>query len=246
VIRRIRRAIHTLKGDSAACGFNKLSELAHELEDVLTPEIAQAPGADLAQLVLTAADSFGSMLAAFQRKTEPPAVPVLHAMIRKLLEGPASAKPAAPAPLQLPAQFAWTEYEQLMISEAVHRGETVYNVALRIDPNSLMRAAAFQLIRNVLHGSGTVIALRPEDNLAAATIVVVEAALASPQSEESLLHRCRIPSIVSEVHIEKITASQMPEHELLGDLLEAQAAKVVADGAQGIESDRAAKLTNAG
>ena len=51
-----------------------------------------------------------------------------------------------------------------MISEAIHRGETVYNVALRIDPNSLMRAAAFQLIRNVLHGCGTVIALRPEDN----------------------------------------------------------------------------------
>jgi len=50
-----------------------------------------------------------------------------------------------------------------MISEAVHRGETVYNVALRIDPNSLMRAAAFQLIRNVLHGSGTLIALRPEE-----------------------------------------------------------------------------------
>src|SRR5207302_9794443 len=67
VIRRVRRAVHTLKGDSAACGFNKLSELAHELEDVLTPEIAQAPGTDLAQLVLTAADSFGSMLAAFQR-----------------------------------------------------------------------------------------------------------------------------------------------------------------------------------
>ncbi len=55
-----------------------------------------------------------------------------------------------------------------MISEAVHRGETVFNIALRIDPNSLMRAAAFQLIRNVLHGCGTVIALRPEDNIAAA------------------------------------------------------------------------------
>ena len=32
VIRRVRRAVHTLKGDSAACGFHKLSELAHELE----------------------------------------------------------------------------------------------------------------------------------------------------------------------------------------------------------------------
>ena len=62
-----------------------------------------------------------------------------------------------------------------MVSEAMHRGETVYNVALRIDPNSLMHAAAFQLIRNVLHGCGTVIALRPEDNSAAATVEIVEA-----------------------------------------------------------------------
>ena len=244
VIRRIRRAIHTLKGDSAACGFNKLSELAHELEDVLTPEIAQAPGADLAQLVLTAADSFGSMLAAFQRKTEPPAVPVLHAMIRKLLEGPASAKPADPAPLQLPAQFAWTEYEQLMISEAVHRGETVYNVALRIDPNSLMRAAAFQLIRNVLHGSGTVIALRPEDNVAAATVEIVEAALASLQPEERLLQRCRIPSIVSDVRLER-AATETPEHELLGDLLEAQAAKLAAGATDAAEGASAAISSSA-
>src|SRR2546429_6727241 len=96
-----------------------------------------------------------------------------------------------------------------MISEAVHRGEPVYNIALRIDATSLMRAAAFQLIRNVLHGSGTVIALRPEDNLAAATVEVVEAALASTQSEEKLFHRCRIPTIVSEVQIERVVASQI-------------------------------------
>ena len=40
-LRSVRRAVHTLKGDSAACGFRELSELAHELEDVLTPELAQ-------------------------------------------------------------------------------------------------------------------------------------------------------------------------------------------------------------
>jgi two-component system chemotaxis sensor kinase CheA len=231
VIRRVRRAVHTLKGDSAACGFNKLSELAHELEDVLTPQVAQARGSELAELVLTAADSFGAMLTSYQRRKEPPSVEALHAMIRKLLEGPASSgSPGAVAP-QLPAQFAWTEYEQLMISEAVHRGETVYNVALRIDPHSLMRAAAFQLIRNVLHGSGTVIALRPEDNVAAATVEIVEAALASSQGEERLLQRCRIPSIVSDVRLERAATAETPEHELLGDLLEAQAAKLVASAA---------------
>ena len=235
VIRRVRRAVHTLKGDSAACGFNKLSELAHELEDVLTPQIAQARGADLAELVLTAADSFGAMLTAYQRRKEPPANEALHAMIRKLLVEPSAAKHDESAPVQLPAQFAWTEYEQLMISEAVHRGEAVYNVALRIDPNSLMRAAAFQLIRNVLHGSGTLIALRPEDNLAAANVEIVEAALASIQPEEKLLQRCRIPSIVSDVRLERAATAESAEHELLGDVLEAQAAKSVAGATETLD-----------
>lgn len=226
VIRRVRRAVHTLKGDSAACGFNKLSELAHELEDVLTPQMAHARGADLAEVVLAAADSFGAMLIAYQRRGEPPSVDALHSMIRRLLEEPSVAEAAVSAPAHLPARFAWTEYEQLMISEAVHRGEKVFNIALRIDPNSLMRAAAFQLIRNVLHGSGTVIALRPEDNIAAASVEIVEAAVASSFSEEKLTQRCRIPSIVSDVRIEYAATAETPEHELLGDLLEAQAAQV--------------------
>ena len=246
VIRRVRRAVHTLKGDSAACGFNKLSELAHELEDVLTPQVAQARGADLAELVLTAADSFGAMLTSYQRRKEPPSVDALHAMIRKLLEEPASPDSHSSAAPQLPAEFAWTEYEQLMISEAVHRGETVYNVALRIDPNSLMRAAAFQLIRNVLHGSGTLIALRPEDNLTAATVEIVEAALASSQPEEKLLQRCRIPSIVSDVRLERAATAETPEHELLGELLEAQAAKVVVGAPETAEAGAAAKAASSG
>ena len=232
VIRRVRRAVHTLKGDSAACGFHKLSELAHELEDVLTPQVAEARGGELAELILAAADSFGAMLAAYQRNVDPPAVEALHALIKRLLEVPASGENSPLAVVQLPAQFAWTEYEQLMISEAVHRGEAVYNIALRIDPKSLMRAAAFQLIRNVLHGSGTVIALRPEDNLAAASVETVEAALASSQSVEKLMQRCRIPSIVSDVRVEHATTAETPEHELLGEVLEAQAANFVAGAAE--------------
>jgi len=232
VIRRVRRIVHTLKGDSAACGFHKLSELAHELEDVLTVRVARARGADLVEVVLAAADTFGAMLTAYQRGKAPPGLDALHHLIRRLLEDPGSPSAPAAEASPVPASFAWTEYEQLMISEAVHRGEQVYNVALRIDPNSSMRAAAFQLIRNVLHGSGTVIALRPEDNVAAATVDVVEAALATSRSEDRLLERCRIPAIVSDVRVEKVAAGEMPEHELLGDLLEAQAAQAIASAAE--------------
>ena len=242
-LRQVRRAVHTLKGDSAASGLQKLSELAHELEDVLTPQVGRARGGKLAELVLSAADTFTAMLAAYQRNAKLPSTASIRTAIKSLLKSATAAEKAPastakavrqpPAPAaKLDARFEWTEYEQLMISEAFHRGDTVYNVALRVDPNSPMHAAAFQLIRNVLHGCGTVIALRPEDNSAAANVEVVEAALASNQQREHIAQRCRIPSIVSDLRIERIEAQQSAEHALLGDLLEAQAAQVSA-GATG-------------
>jgi two-component system chemotaxis sensor kinase CheA len=122
----------------------------------------------------------------------------------------------------------------------------VYNIALHIDRDSLMHAAAFQLIRNVLHGCGTVIALRPEDNSAAATVEIVEAALASPQPEDHIKQRCRIPSIVSELRIERAASLETSEHELLGDILEAQAAEVAAKAGGNAGNGEAAKTPAAG
>ncbi|OLE85074.1 MAG: hypothetical protein AUG07_05285 [Acidobacteria bacterium 13_1_20CM_2_60_10] len=226
VIRRVRRVVHTLKGDSAACGFQALSELAHEFEDVLSPKIGKSHGRLLAEAVLSAADTFEALLSAYQRGMEAPSTEPLRVLMRRLLEVPAQPTEASGARQRVSARFAWTEYEQLMISEAVHRGEKVYNIALRIDPQSAMRAAAFQLIRNMLHGSGTLIALRPEDNAAAATADIVEAALASTYDEEWIKRRCHIPSIVSDLRIELAEAVETPEHEMLGALLEAEAAAV--------------------
>jgi two-component system, chemotaxis family, sensor kinase CheA len=233
LIRRVRRAMHTLKGDSAACGFHALSEIAHELEDILSLKVAQSYGARLADVVLSAVDTFESMLAAYQKQQEPPTAAPLRVLIHGLLEIPASANaPGDAADPSVPASFEWNEYERLMISEALLRGETVYNVALRIDPASAMRAAAFQLVRNVLHACGTVIALRPEDNLAAASVEIVQAVLASPHAVDHIAHRCKIPAVVTDVRIEPAKHAEAPEHELLGDILEAQAVQITSHAAE--------------
>ena len=243
-LRQVRRVVHTLKGDAAACGFRELSELAHELEDVLSSEIGRASGSKLAEVVLAAADTFEGILAAHRRRKVPPAADSLRALISTLRDVPATSAAETSMSCKVAASFAWTEYEQLMISEALHRGEAVYNIALHIDPHSVMRAAAFQLIRNVLHGCGTVVALRPEDNSAAATLEMVEAALASALPQEHIAKRCGIPSIVAELRIERATSAQIAEHELLGDILEAQAARTARDaehqGAGGPPSKAAA------
>ncbi len=232
ILRSVRRAVHTLKGDSAACGYLALSELAHELEDVLSPKVGQREGARLAEAVLSVADTFDLLLSAYKKGADIPSTEAVRAQIRDLLESEegdaskAAERPLANAPAgsSMGAQFAWSEYEQLMVAEALHRGEKVYNIALRIDPQSPMRAAAFQLVRNVLHGAGTLIALRPEDNAGAANVEVIEAALACAETAEGIARRCRIPSIVKDVHVVRAETIQSPEHEMIGDILEAQAA----------------------
>ena len=228
IIRSVRRVVHTLKGDSAACGFTRLSEVAHELEDVLTPQMGKLHGAKFAELVLVAADTFEAVLSAYQRNAELPGGDHLRGLIRQMQYAPLEPLPDVSSTTVVsaaPARFDWSEYEQLMISEALHRGETVFNIALRVDQASGMRAAAFQLIRNVLHGCGTVIALRPEDNVAAANVEVIEASLATKQSLAQIEQRCRIPSIVAQVWVETAGHADSAEHELLGDLLDAQAAQ---------------------
>ncbi len=84
IVRNLRRSVHTLKGDSAACGYKELSELAHAVEDVLTPEIAARDGEALADLVLVSADLFDNLLSAYRNQLPPPATEPVFRLIEAL------------------------------------------------------------------------------------------------------------------------------------------------------------------
>jgi two-component system chemotaxis sensor kinase CheA len=230
-LRRVRRAVHTLKGDSAACGYRGLSELSHELEDVLTPELAKENAGLIAEVVLTAADTFHEMLAAYRNNLQPPDGGALRDHILRLLH-----KPAAP-PQQKSARaadFDWTEYERLMIAEAFRRGETVHQIALHLDPEALLPAAAFELVRKALESAGTILAIHPETGAPLEQAGMIEAALSSPKSEDWIRKRCQVPSVVTKITVEKAPEQQpVPPRDLLDILLESEAAAVSAGIAAG-------------
>jgi two-component system chemotaxis sensor kinase CheA len=231
-LRHVRRAVHTLKGDSAACGFRQLSELAHELEDVLTPELAEKNAGTIAEVVLTAADTFHEMLAAYKNKLQPPAGDALRERILRLLD--ASAAPKAQDPASQ-AKFEWNEYERLMITEAFGRGESIYNVALHVDPDTPLPAAAFELSRKALEGAGKLLAIRPEKGAATEQVRLVEAAISTKKSADWIRKRCMVPSVVQNISVERIPAPQPVTRDLLDILLESEAAAVAA----GIKPGRA-------
>ncbi len=212
VLRKVRRTVHTLKGDSAACGYQELSEIAHLLEDALTPEVAANTTANLAEIVLIAADTFSSMLSAYRGKMQPPAGQELREQIESLTR-----KPDKPARKKKVALFAWSEYEHLMASDANERGESVFNIALTVDENCPMRGAALQLIRNVLAECGTVLAIVPDQGTLHPEIELVEAAVATLKTAEWIEKKCKIPAIVSELILlpfEEIPAQQSSDDVL--------------------------------
>jgi two-component system, chemotaxis family, sensor kinase CheA len=97
-LRSLRRAVHTLKGDAAACGFRELSHLAHEFEDVLVGEnLAQS--AATVETALAAADVFSEMLEAYSTGKRVASAESLRKLIQKLAspEGESPSKNQHPA-----------------------------------------------------------------------------------------------------------------------------------------------------
>jgi two-component system, chemotaxis family, sensor kinase CheA len=206
ILRDVRRTVHTLKGDAAACGFKDLSELAHQLEDALTPEVAEQAGEALAEAVLIAADTFSSMLSAYRGKLQPPAGDELREQILSLTH-----KPGSKVSHKLQARFAWSEPEQRDIAEALKDGDAVYNIAMAVDPDCPMRSAAMQLVRNVLRDCGRVLAMAPDPSIPAQDLDVVEAAVITEHNQEWLERKCRIPAVISQIVVQA-AATQVADH----------------------------------
>jgi len=209
--RSLRRTVHTLKGDSAACGFRELSELAHEFEDVLTLE-DPAAAALVPEIALRATDVFAALLEAYRKKTKLPAIQALRADIARLAR-PAShnAKTKTKAKTKKAAAkiSRWSEYDQLAIARAVAEGKRIQHVVVQIDPQCAMPIAGRQMIQLALAGLGEVLALYPVEG-SLEPVISVEAALASEKPAEQIRAKCSIPTIASSVNVTPLRLQTAP------------------------------------
>ncbi|MGC2194183.1 MAG: Hpt domain-containing protein, partial [Terriglobales bacterium] len=197
IVRTLRRIVHTLKGDAAACGYRELSEVAHELEDALALESAAAH-ATLAEVAFTAADLFSAMLAAYRKRGKLPARDPLRKMVKKLTEDPAAKHSGRKKAAVSAKTLGWTEYEKLAMQRAQEDGKFIYHVQAQIDPHCAMPIAGRQLVQNALAAIGEVLAARPEAGSSAAT-KQAEFLVATEKTAEEVSAKCQIPTIVAGV-----------------------------------------------
>jgi two-component system, chemotaxis family, sensor kinase CheA len=206
VVRSIRRTVHTLKGDAAACGFKELSELAHKLEDALAVEGIVAPEA-LVELSFKAADVFAGMLAAYRQNTALPDTAEILRMTQNLVPsaGLRKSKPARNKVLQV----AWTEYEQTSANAAQQGGKRIFHVIAHIDQLCAMPIAARQLVTSAMGTIAQVLGVRPETGSAENT-KKIDLLLATSGTETEIVSKCLIPTVISRVEYFEIALSSEP------------------------------------
>ena len=253
IVRVIRRTVHTLKGDSAACGLRELSELAHQFEDALSLEGRGHAGGGGGDCVRGRRRFRGHDCGLPQRRQD-----ALHQEPEQEDSGSdrgagseqseaqqescrqASAKTAAEKAAAKVAAL-WTEYETMAMTKAQASGLSVYHVVVKIDPHCAMPIAGRQLIHNALAAIGQVLAVRPDAKSPAAT-KLVEFVLASSQTVEQIAAKGRIPTIAEEVTVElmleaavvaaeraRLSAPEIPAGEILPEV-EANVVPPPADG----------------
>jgi len=207
IVRSIRRTVHTLKGDSAACGLRELSELAHLFEDALTLESAAAHAA-LAEISFSAADVFAEMLTAYHGWSPMPATESLRQRINELTAAPAAKKTRRRKKSVEPARSAgkdWTDAEKRALAQAQAAGLGLYDIVVKIDPHCTMPIAARQLIQNAISGIGQVIVVRPDAKSPAAS-KQVQFVFATTRSQEQIAAKCHIPTIAGDIAVTLIEA----------------------------------------
>jgi two-component system, chemotaxis family, sensor kinase CheA len=206
--RSLRRTVHTLKGDSAACGFRELSELCHEFEDVLTLGNTES-AALVPEIALRAADVFVALLEAYRNGTKPPSVQSLRADIARLAHPAPGSAAKSKKKKAVSAKAPWSEYEQLAVTKAQSEGKRIHHVVVQIDPQCVMPIAGRQMIQLALAGLGEVLGIYPAEG-SLDPIERVEAALASSKPVDQIRAKCSIPTIALNVKVTPLRAQASP------------------------------------
>jgi two-component system chemotaxis sensor kinase CheA len=172
---------------------------------------------------------FDAFLAAYHGKMQPPKPDPLRAMIARLLKTPS----VSSAKTEFAPEFQWSEYDRLAMEGAISNGQQVFSVALAIDRNCPMRAAALELVLKVVGECGLLLARHPDEVPADGIIDTIEVAIATRLDEPAVRSKCLIPTIVEKIVVQPWTPAAprveqaASEHDILG-ITEANSTAVAA------------------
>jgi two-component system chemotaxis sensor kinase CheA len=169
------RAVHSIKSESAMMGQERLSRLAHGMEDVLGKARDSALALDRAamDLLFAGSDLIGELLGVAARGGSDAGVDTdsVLAGLAMLAGGtalparipvvPEPHSPAGPPPRDNGQVPSFDEFDRQQIAEARDRGESLYRLVIAVDESEPMKFARAYLVAHSLEASANLLRTVP-------------------------------------------------------------------------------------
>ncbi len=162
-IQNLFRAAHTLKGSSAAMGFEEMKQLTHEMEQVMdearSHRLRVSP--DMIRLLFECFDGLKALqegLIAGERQTPVDIMPLLDEL-RQFVAGENLPKGNLSVPEDESVEFDAAARQKAI--EGLQKGLHLYDIHAKFSPITVMRGARAYVDTNNLKGVGEIITISP-------------------------------------------------------------------------------------
>ncbi|MCL2025363.1 MAG: chemotaxis protein CheW [Leptospirales bacterium] len=207
IINNIFRAAHTLKSSAAFVGLVDLSELAHQMEDLLqgVRDGVISISSEIIDVVFKCFDTVNAVVDSISAGEEPDQdiASVINQIHRVANAAKGKTAPKTAVPEQgikggenfIIPQTKLEVDDIKIIRDAVENGLSCYEFAVYVDPAAQMKSLKQELVMASLERSSTIIKLPDEEeNLASGN--VFKTIVASHDTEEELVHSCNVDQII--------------------------------------------------
>jgi two-component system chemotaxis sensor kinase CheA len=224
----IFRAAHTLKGSSAAMGFEQMKELTHQIENVFEQIRNKQLAVDstIITLLFQSIDYIKVLKQAIieghlEETNIQPLVDSLGKIQQRARGQAASSEQEDVPPVEDEMQdmveplIKFNEYEKEVIVQAIHAGHTVMAVHVRIASDTAMKSVRTLLIHNNLKEAGEIITTFPsteeiedEQSFQGNPVFI----LVTRDNEQSISHNLNQISHIDSFHITMITLESVDSY----------------------------------
>lgn len=157
VLGELFRSSHTLKGMAATMGFNQITHLTHEMENVLSDLRAQkiTVTEEVVDVLFKCLDSLSQMVDSIESggAGELPIDQIMERLVR-LINAPAAVSKDDSAQTimesETSAAFEINQYDGALIQQAQNQGLNVFHIIVDVDQESLMKSVrAYMVFKNL-------------------------------------------------------------------------------------------------
>jgi two-component system chemotaxis sensor kinase CheA len=164
VVDEIFRSAHTLKGMAGTMGFNRISEITHEMENLLQDIRSSKLNvtAEIIDTLLECVDVLELLVNDIFEDSSESGLDIMHILNKLQQRNFDIGKDQNPDRKDVLPKRAFNEFEIRLAKEAFRKGFALYEIDITLDENCLLKSARAFLIFKSLENIGDIIKTYPE------------------------------------------------------------------------------------